>query len=384
MAKFLSHIPKEKLILVKQNGMTIEVEGLVGDSIIMVADETVLIEENDHFERNLPNGLKEYYKVIDKGFMVSPSPSIPNHYQVKVVKIDMEDLKKDKNIMILISHSTKDADYAEALVELFFSMGLNEDDIVCSSYPGVGVPLGEKVYDWLVEKFQNYDLHIIYLLSHNYYDSAASLNEMGAAWAMKSKWDGILLPGFDFSDIKGCIDSTQICIKLESDNVELKHRLGELRNLIVSEFGLRKIQDTRWEKIRDKFISDSLAITPFSGAVSDNKRDYSSVGLSIYALVLLAYASVDNGIITILPNLGATEYQAGSTEVQRNSSPRELALWDDAIRSLLEIGYIVDQSTKHPIYKLTSKGFDTAEAFISQENIDTTKSSKELLALFDQ
>ena len=30
---------------------------------------------------------------------------------------------------------------------------LNEDDIVCSSYPGVGIPIGEKVYEWLVEKF---------------------------------------------------------------------------------------------------------------------------------------------------------------------------------------------------------------------------------------
>ena len=77
---------------------------------------------------------------------------------------------------------------------------------------------------------------------------------MGAAWAMKQKWDGILLPGFEFAEIAGCIDSTQVGIKLDGDAEELKHRLCELKDDIVDEFGLRKLNATRWEKIRDEFI----------------------------------------------------------------------------------------------------------------------------------
>ncbi len=66
------------------------------------------------------------------------------------------------------------------------------------------------------------------MLSHSYYKSVASLNEMGAAWAMKQRWTGILLPKFNFSDIDGCIDKTQISIKLDDkDRETLRYRLEE-------------------------------------------------------------------------------------------------------------------------------------------------------------
>ena len=162
---------------------------------------------------------------------------------------------KARQKIIFISHSSKDKEYTRAFVNLLFDIGLNEEDIVCSSCPEVGIPLRENVYDWLVEKFQKHDLHVFYFLSHNYYQSVASLNEMGAAWAMKQKWDGILLPGFSFSDITGCIDSAQIGIKLDGEVDELKHRLGELKDDIVKEFGISPVSATRWERIRDSFIS---------------------------------------------------------------------------------------------------------------------------------
>lgn len=56
-------------------------------------------------------------------------------------------------------------------------------------------------YEWLIDEFQHSDLHVVYILSKDYYSSAASLNEMGAAWEMKHKWTGILLPGFQFNQL---------------------------------------------------------------------------------------------------------------------------------------------------------------------------------------
>ena len=79
---------------------------------------------------------------------------------------------------------------------------------------------------------------------------------------MKQKWDGIILPGFDFSDLSGCIDPYQIQIKLDGEIEELKHRLGELKNDIIQEFGLRKISETRWEKIRGEFLDTIKKIVP--------------------------------------------------------------------------------------------------------------------------
>lgn len=42
---------------------------MVESSEIQSDDLTVLIELNDYFERKLPNGIIEYYKVINPGFL---------------------------------------------------------------------------------------------------------------------------------------------------------------------------------------------------------------------------------------------------------------------------------------------------------------------------
>ena len=136
---------------------------------------------------------------------------------------------------IFISHSSKDAEYVREIVNLLEVLGLRKDEIVCSSMPPYCVPLDNKVYDWLINEFQQNKLRVIYILSENYYASAASLNEMGAAWALKQEWTGILLPGFSFDDITGCIDKTRIGIKLDdTDKATLNYRLEELKDIAVA------------------------------------------------------------------------------------------------------------------------------------------------------
>ena len=391
MRSILAHFPTEKLILHKPSGSTYEVIGLVGSTGIQSEDITIPIETNDYFERKLPNGVTEYYQVIDAGFHKGMR-DIPDHYQTKVKQIktpiEYKSEVDERQKVIFISHSSKDKEYTKAFVNLLFDIGLNEDDIVCSSYPGVGIPLREKVYDWLIEKFQEYELHVFYFLSHNYYQSVASLNEMGAAWAMKQKWDGILLPEFSFSDISGCIDSTQIGIKLDGDIDELKHRLGELKDDIVNEFGLRTVSATRWEKIRDSFITAIQGIKPEK---TELKKDYVPVAIaatdntmSVYACVMLLFAAEDDGQIMVIQTLSGTSYQAGKTILERNQTPRELAQWDDAVAKLLKKGYIKKVGRKDPIYQVTAIGFDIAEGFKTDNEIDTSKTPAEILKVFDE
>ena len=112
-----------------------------------------------------------------------------------------EGSKMDRPHKLFISHSSKDADYVEVFVGLLEILGLRDEEIICSSVPPYCIPLGNKVYEWLVNEFQNSDLHVIYAFSKDYYSSTASLNEMGAAWAMKHKWTGVLLPGFQFNQL---------------------------------------------------------------------------------------------------------------------------------------------------------------------------------------
>ncbi len=161
----------------------------------------------------------------------------------------------DKQNKVFVSHSSNDAGYVKAIVELLEDIGLGEGEIICSSVDAYKIPLGKSIYDYLAEQFQNYNLHILFVLSENYYASVASLNEMGAAWVLKHRYDAILLPGMQFDDVRGCIDRNQISIKLDSDEEELMHRLNELQKNIVEEFSKPAVNMGRWERKRGAFLS---------------------------------------------------------------------------------------------------------------------------------
>ncbi len=62
-----------------------------------------------------------------------------------------------KKPMLLISHSSSDKKYADALITLFENIGLNQTHMVCSSIPGYGIPLGKDVYEWLASRFTELD-----------------------------------------------------------------------------------------------------------------------------------------------------------------------------------------------------------------------------------
>lgn len=160
-----------------------------------------------------------------------------------------------KSPKIFISHSSYDTDYVSNIVELLEDLGIREDQLFCSSIPGYGIPLDEDIYDYLKQQFQDHDLHIIFVLSDNYYESPACLNEMGATWVLQKRYTTILLPGFDFKEMKGAINPAKIGIKLDGGSLDIKEKLGQLKDSIVQEFSLNSISDIRWEKKRDEFIS---------------------------------------------------------------------------------------------------------------------------------
>lgn len=171
-----------------------------------------------------------------------------------------------KPVKIFISHSSKDEDYMWAFTNLLDRIHIPEDCIICSSIPDYRIKTGEKIYEWLRSQFMNYNLHMIFVLSENYYKSVASLNEMGAAWLTASKYDLLLLPGFRFEDIKGCVDATKLGISLDANEDELKARLEDLRDSLYGDFELTPIGSTKWERIRDEFITRIRE-------VKNNKRD---------------------------------------------------------------------------------------------------------------
>ncbi len=58
---------------------------------------------------------------------------------------------------------------------------------------------------------------------------------MGAVWALKKEYMTILLPHFDYQEIKGAINPRQISLKLDSDQGEMKERIEEMRTKLSKE-----------------------------------------------------------------------------------------------------------------------------------------------------
>lgn len=307
-----------------------------------------------------------------------------------------ENCKMDKPHKLFISHSSKDADYVEAFVGLLEILGLRDEDIICSSVPPYCIPIDNKVYEWLVNEFHNSDLHVIYAFSKNYYSSAASLNEMGAAWAMKHKWTGVLLPGFQFNQLDGCIDKTQISIKLDdSDNRTLKYRLAEFKDELIKEFELRPMSEATWERHRDKFLDRIANITEKRAEeckrAEEEEQQYAPVvgqedvgRIPVDSAFLLVYAAEGNGQIFKLATLGSSvQVLADGKQFMADNSQRESARWQEALDRLITWGWVKPVGLKGEIYEVTGTGYTKADWLKDGMCIDTSKEPLEELKQFE-
>lgn len=160
--------------------------------------------------------------------------------------------KKGNSPMVFISHSSKDKVFAEALVDLLESIGLDKDTLFCSSVAGYGLDLSDDIFETLRNLFQSHDLFMIFIHSPRYYTSAVSLNEMGAAWALRTGFCSILTSDMEFSGLKGVVNDRSIAIKVNEEDAW--YRLNELYDRLKSIFNLSSLDMTKWERKRDNFL----------------------------------------------------------------------------------------------------------------------------------
>lgn len=399
MAMF-SGFPKEDIVLYKLSGEVIRgIRAIVEPETIFIDDAKINIEEGDFFERSLPNGSTEIYHVIERGFYKGIG-SMPDHYQTKVEKTNAtamrtaleNDTRGKKPQKVFISHSSYDKAYVEALVELLEDLGMPDGSIVCTSVPGHGIPGGAKIYDWLRNQFLTCDLRVVFALSKNYYNSPASLNEMGAAWVTKATDTLMLLPGFDFSGIKGCVDPTEVGMKLDGDEEELKHRLNEFKDTLIAEHGLSNMTSARWERIRNRFIESVQEIrnaTTNEETKSIDGVEYQPLStadapipsnIPIESALLLVYAACADGQIVRVQTMGTHPLiSTAGKEFMKDRSHRESARWQGALDNLVTWRWVKCVGKKGDVFELTDLGYNMADMLKENMDINTDENPQDEL-----
>ena len=71
---------------------------------------------------------------------------------------------------LFLSHFGRDKHYGDAFVSLLMKTGLKAEQLLYSSNPFCGIPIGKNIYDYLRETI-NDGAYMVYLLSDNYYEN---------------------------------------------------------------------------------------------------------------------------------------------------------------------------------------------------------------------
>lgn len=260
---------------------------------------------------------------------------------------------------VFISHSINDKEYAETLVELLEHIGLNQNDIFCSSVPGYDIPNKMNIYDYLRNEFYSKNLYVIFLLSDNYYKSPACLNEMGATWILKKEYLTILLPTFEFNKIKGAINPLDIALRLDSDEYEVKNRLYQFKNEITNLFNINNMEGVNWEKYRDLFMKK---VKEIQLTISKSSfKEHSEIPISDNAISLLKKIYEGDGSVVLTHFLSSYCLCINGNETHEDNAQTTNG-WKNTLFELESNKLIIKNETESgqnsKYYHITKKGVD--------------------------
>lgn len=278
-----------------------------------------------------------------------------------------------KSPKIFISHSTDNAEIASALVELLEFLGMR-DYIFCSSVSGDGVLAGESIYQRIKSEYQAHELFMIYLISPEYLCSYMSLNEMGAAWILKNDYLVFILPNLTVDSLdKTCIGKSNIAVRWDGNDNDIKARMNEFKDKIIDLFGVSSPNQSRWEVRRDEFVkklqsyhADSIkdgnpsTISKEKNPNQSNNRNEPVKNVSISEnFMCQKEESVETFVYNMYQSLFQFEKDQLEIEAIRLSNKEQINPWADIVKKTWNDGYRVINCAK----TLLSRDLDKQEYF---------------------
>lgn len=188
---------------------------------------------------------------------------------------------------IFISHSSKNANYGNALVNLLTGVGVDGDKIIFTSNSAYGIPLGQNIFEWLKNRISEKP-YVLYLLSPEYYKSVACLNEMGAAWVIENKHRMIFTPDFkldsyefqngaidprtlgfyinDFDKLIAFIDSLRLEYNITSNQVLITQKIRDFIETI------EKFKKPNSKEIETKLFNETAVTNSQTNNITATKK----------------------------------------------------------------------------------------------------------------
>jgi hypothetical protein len=148
---------------------------------------------------------------------------------------------------IFISHSSNDSNIIKPIIDLLIDIGIQHNQIFYSSHPAYGVGLGENILERIKQEL-NTEVVVFFILSENFYKSPVCLCEMGATWIKTNKHIPILIPPFDFNQVKGVFPNS-LGFKIND-----KDQLNTLKTYVEEEFSIKPIHLSIWEEKRTECL----------------------------------------------------------------------------------------------------------------------------------
>lgn len=187
------------------------------------------------FRRDLQmliGSIKEYIQELEE--------ELPQEFSENIVEQEISINK------VFISHASKDAEVVEEIIELLEAIGVESNQIFCTSFEGYGIELGENFLDAIKNELSSESM-VLFVLSRNFYESPVCMCEMGAAWVLSKEHIPLVVPPFTYSDIKGVLPLTQGMVLTDA------MKLNSFKEKIEKTFNItNKLSFSTWERKRDR------------------------------------------------------------------------------------------------------------------------------------
>lgn len=265
----------------------------------------------------------------------------------------IEQIKEKKSPLLFISHASADKEFASALVTLLEQQGFTHEHVFCSSVDGYGFDVADDIYSGLLKKFHEYQIFVLFVHSPRFYQRYVTLNEMGAAWVLKTQHASILTPDMQYADMNGVVNNHEIAVKVNAEDAQV--RMTQMMNQIRAFFGKEPVNSVVWERQRNEFLErvNNMVYTLIADAeVKESYEDFTEEQVAC----LKNWVQSGETELYIIPYKGGLDIEMGNSYSIANSE--EEIEWRDFIEKLEEMGFIKHTGRyqdEEPIYRRTGK-----------------------------